>query len=121
MTENCCKIPSKALRRVGAGLAQAAALALMVALAMPARAADERAVKSRVPPTYPEIAKRMRITGEVRVSVTVDADGKVIEAKAISGNRMLGAAAEDAVRKWKFQPGAGTSTVEIELTFALSE
>jgi TonB family protein len=121
MIEKCFRFPPKGMRRMGVWLAQAAALALMLALAMPARAADERAVKMRVPPTYPEIAKRMRITGAVRVAVTVDAEGKVIDAKTISGNRMLGAAAEDAVRKWKFEPGAGSSTVEIELTFALAQ
>ena len=68
---------------------QAAALALVVSLAIPARAADVRAVKSRVAPIYPEIAKRMRIEGEVRLEVTVDAEGKVTDVKTVSGNRVL--------------------------------
>lgn len=109
------------LRRIGLSLFQAAALALMLAMAVPARAADERAVKSRVNPLYPEIAKRMKITGVVKVEATVDADGKVTDVKTISGNHMLGAAAEDAVRKWRFAPGPATSTVDIELNFALAQ
>ena len=121
MNNKCFLFRPNWLRRAGLRLAQVAALALVIASAMPVRAADARAIKTRVAPTYPEIAKRMRITGAVRVAVTVDAEGKVIDAKTISGNRMLGAAAEDAVRKWKFEPGAGSSTVEIELTFALAQ
>jgi outer membrane biosynthesis protein TonB len=31
------------------------------------------------------------------------------------------AAAEDAVRKWKFEPGAGASTVEVSLNFAFDQ
>jgi TonB family protein len=94
-------------------------LALVVALAMPARAADERGIKSRVAPTYPEIAKRMRISGMVRLAVTVDPEGNVTGVKPISGNGMLAVAAEDAVRRWRFEPGPGVSTVEVSLNFAL--
>lgn len=107
------------LRRAGVRLMQVAALALMVSLAMPARAADERAVKSRVSPTYPEIAKRMRIGGVVRLAVTVDPDGKVTDVKPLSGNNMLSVAAQEAVRKWRFEPGPGVSTVEVALNFSL--
>jgi TonB family protein len=108
-------------RSAGLRLMQAAALALVVMLAIPAGAADARAVKSRVPPVYPEIAKRMRVTGEVRLEVTVDANGTVTDVKTVSGNRMLSIAAEDAVRKWKFEPGSGVSMVEVALTFALAQ
>jgi len=107
------------LRRAGVRLMQAAALALVVTLVMPARAADERAVKSRVAPAYPEIAKRMRIGGMVRLAVTVDAEGNVTGVKPLSGNNMLSIAAEDAVRKWRFEPGPASSTVEVALNFAL--
>jgi TonB family protein len=98
---------------------QAAALALMVALAMPASAADARAIKSRVSPVYPVIAMRMRITGVVKLTVTVDAEGKVIDVQPISGNRALSEAAQEAVRKWRFEPGAGAATVGVSVNFAL--
>jgi TonB family protein len=97
------------------------ASALVVALALPARAADERAIKSKVAPTYPEIARRMRIGGMVQVEATVNADGKVTEAKAVSGSHVLGQAAEDAVRKWKFEPGPGPSKVTVEINFTLNQ
>lgn len=105
----------------GRHLFQAAGLVLTVAMALPAKAADERAVKSRVAPTYPEIAKRMRITGTVRVEATVDAEGKVTAVKTLSGNRTLATAAEDAVSKWKFVAAAGSSTVDVDLNFNLGQ
>jgi TonB family protein len=100
---------------------QAVVLALMLTMALPARAGDERAVKSRVSPVYPEIAKRMKIGGAVKLEATVDAQGKVTEVKTISGNHMLSVAAEDAVRQWKFVPGEGVSNVNVEVNFAAAQ
>lgn len=98
---------------------QAIVLALMVALTIPAMAAEARAVKSRVAPVYPEIARRMKVSGAVKVEATVDADGNVIGVKMVSGNSLLGFAAQDAVRKWKFESGPGTAKVEVSLNFVL--
>jgi TonB family protein len=109
------------LQHTAARLILAVALALMVASATPARAADQRAVLTRSAPVYPEIARRMKISGVVRLEVTVDASGKVTDVKTLSGNHMLSSAAEDAVRKWKFEPGPGVSTVEESLNFALAQ
>ena len=97
-----------------AGLA-VAILALVSVLPMHA---ESRAIKSRIQPTYPEMAKRMRITGTVRISATVAADGSVTAVKTVSGNAMLSHAAEDAVSRWKFAPGDAESTVEVDINFA---
>lgn len=121
MNRDCSEINPRRLPRAGMKLFQAAVLALGLALAMPARAVDARAVKSRVPPVYPEIAKRMRINGSVTVEAKVDADGKVNDVKTISGNRVLSTAAEEAVRHWRFEPGSGQSTVEVSINFTLAE
>ena len=108
------------LRRAGYRCLQAGVVALCLGLGMYARA-DERAIKSRVAPVYPEIAKRMRVEGVVKLDVTVDAEGKVVDVKAVSGNGVLAAAAQEAVRKWRFAPGAGTSTVSVNVDFALHQ
>jgi TonB family protein len=107
--------------KIGFLILRAFALTAIVALALPARAGDSRAVKSRVPPVYPEIARRMRISGEVQLQATVDADGKVKDVKPVSGNHMLELAAEDAVRQWKFVSGDGESVVNVSVNFALSQ
>jgi len=99
---------------------QAIALALVVSLAVPARAEDDRAVKTKVAVIYPEIAKRMRVQGIVYVEATVDAGGKVTAAKAVSGNLILAPAAEDSVRKWTFESGTGVSKVKVDITFVMS-
>ena len=49
----------------------------------------------------------------------MDADGKVTDVKQVSGNHSLSQAAEDAVRKWKFEAAGGSSTMEVTLNFAL--
>ena len=85
-------------------------------LVLPARA-DDRRVEKRVPPVYPEIAKRMRISGIVHVEATIAPDGSVTSAKATTGNKMLSPAAEDAVKRWKFVPGDGQATVGIDVNF----
>jgi TonB family protein len=102
--------------RIGSRLILVCALAF--AFTMPS-GAEDRAVKQRVSPVYPEIAKRMRIEGVIKMSVTVDADGKVLDVKTVSGNRTLSIAAEDAVRKWKFEAGAGVTQVDVSMNFAL--
>jgi len=108
-------------QRSGLGWFHLGALLLVLALALPASAAGDRAVKSRVSPSYPEMAKRMKISGAVKIEATVDADGKVTAVKTLDGNRMLATAAEDAVKKWKFEAGAGETTVEATLNFALAQ
>jgi TonB family protein len=111
---------SSAGGRVFTRVLQVLTLALLVALAMPALAAS-RAVKSRVAPLYPEIARRMKITGAVRIEATVDSEGKVTTVKTLEGNRVLSSAAEDAVHKWRFEPGPAETTEEVILNFALGQ
>ncbi len=106
---------------IGKAVLRGAALALMLVITLPAGAANDRAVKTKVPPVYPELAKRMKITGVVKVEATVDADGKVTGVKTLSGSSALTNAAEDAVRKWKFAAGDGTATVDVDVTFAMAQ
>jgi len=55
-------------------------------------------------PIYPESARRMQLIGTVRVEVTVDENGKVISAKAISGPGLLRDASVQAAYRAKFSP-----------------
>jgi TonB family protein len=103
------------------GFVEAIALGLILAIVSPASAGEARAVKTRIPPVYPEIAKRMKITGSVHLEAVVDAQGKVKDVKEISGNHMLAMAAEEAVRQWKFSPGSGDTSESIEVIFNLAQ
>jgi len=75
----------------------------------------------KVSPAYPLAAQKMRVTGTVEVRVSIDEQGKVTKAAAISGHNLLRFAAEDALRKWKFKPATlrGTS-VKSELVISVS-
>lgn len=101
-------------------LIQLVTLLLTLTLALPALA-DGRVIKQRVAPVYPEIAKRMRIGGMVKLEVTVSADGKVLSVKTVSGNRILASAAEEAVRQWHFAVGSEDSVENVEMNFALAQ
>jgi len=60
--------------------------------------------KSLPAPEYPAIAKAARASGSVTVNVTVDKEGNVISANAVSGHPLLQAAAVTAARQAKFAP-----------------
>ena len=55
-------------------------------------------------PIYPSVERQRATEGLVTVEVMLDEEGKVVSAKAVSGPRGLRMAAEDAVRKSKFNP-----------------
>jgi TonB family protein len=76
-----------------------------------------RKVKTKVSPTYPELARRMSIHGTVKMIVVVSADGSLKNTKVVGGNPILVNAALDALRKWKFEPGQDESTGTLEFEF----
>ena len=55
-------------------------------------------------PTYPAAARNSGAQGRVVVEVTIDEQGKVIEARAISGHTFLQQAAVQAARQARFTP-----------------
>ena len=55
-------------------------------------------------PPYPPVAKAARASGTVTVQVTIDEEGKVISATAVSGHPLLRAAAQAAARQARFTP-----------------
>lgn len=105
--------------RPGRKFVQAAALALVLGMALPAMAGEARPVKSRVPPVYPEIAKRMRVSGTVKLEAAVDAQGKVTDVKEVSGNHTLALAAREALMHWKFAPSNSDTNETVEINFDL--
>jgi TonB family protein len=76
-----------------------------------------RKAKFKVAPVCPELARRMNITGVVKVLVTVAANGTVKNARLIGGHPVLANAALDAVKKWRFEAGPEESTGILQFRF----
>lgn len=74
-------------------------------------------VKTRVQPVYPELARRMSVKGNVKLLVTVGANGKVKATKVIGGHPLLVVASEDAIRQWKFEPASEETSGVVEFKF----
>lgn len=68
-------------------------------------------------PIYPPMAKQIGASGEVRVQVTVDGNGNVISARAVSGHPLLRSAAESAARRSKMRIDAANSSGQIVYNF----
>jgi TonB family protein len=76
-----------------------------------------RRVKTKVAPLYPELARKMNITGTVKVEVVVAPNGTVKDARVVGGHPVLATSALDAVKKWRFEPAPGESTGVIDFKF----
>ena len=108
------------MRRMGTLLAVLALLAGVGTFGVWAQNSDNeivRRAKSRVQPEYPELARKMNITGTVKVQVVVSPNGTVKEAKVVGGHPVLAGAALEAVRKWRFEPAPGESTGVVDFKF----
>ncbi len=83
-------------------------------------------VSEQSPPRYPRRALREGIEGTVRLTVSIDAMGNVVDVQIAqgSGSAELDRAAQDAVREWRYQPAIHdgqpvASTLEIPVDFKL--
>jgi len=76
-----------------------------------------RKVKTKVAPVYPEIARRMSITGTVKLSVVVTPNGTVKSSKAVGGHPVLVNAAVDAIKQWRFESAPTESSGIVEFKF----
>ena len=78
----------------------------------------KRKVKTRVLPDYPDLAKQMNATGKVKIEATISADGRVTTTKVIGGSPLLIPAAQDALKKWRYEPAAKESVEVVEFDFS---
>jgi len=62
------------------------------------------AVARPVEPKYPPVAKQMNVQGAVVLLAHIDKDGNIQDLQVLSGPDILAAAAQEAVRQWRFRP-----------------
>ena len=61
-------------------------------------------IVKRVQPVYPAQARQMRLEGKVELQANISKSGSITGVKQLSGDPVLGRAAMDAVRQWKYKP-----------------
>lgn len=88
------------------------------ALAQSSSEEGKRKVKTKVAPAYPELAKRMNVTGRVKIEVIITPEGKVKSTRAVGGHPLLVQACVDAVKEWKFAAAPEETTQVVEFEFA---
>ncbi len=93
-----------------------ALLTLAACISTSAFAQSGRALKNKVTPNFPELAKRMNVSGAVKVEITVAPNGSVKTAKAIGGHPLLIDAAVSAAKQFKYEAGDETKEV-VEFKF----
>jgi len=102
-------------------LAAAVAAVAVMATAAHAQAVgtDEgkRKTKSKNSPGYPELARRMNVSGKVKIEVIITPDGRVRSTRVIGGHPLLVQACQDAVKEWKFFPAPEETTQIVEFDF----
>jgi TonB family protein len=95
----------------------AGAVAVAGLRAQEAQSEIVRRAKSKVQPAYPDLARKMNITGTVKLHVTVSPDGTVKDAKVVGGHPVLANAALEAVKKWRFEPATMESSGVVDFKF----
>jgi TonB family protein len=101
------------------------------AAAAPARSwlapdAAEARLIYRLEPQYPGDALAAHRSGDIVLEVFVGKDGAVASVRTVSGDPLLAGAAEDAVRKWRYEPyrvhgHTAEFQTEVTLRFALPQ
>ena len=77
----------------------------------------KRKVKSKTAPAYPELARRMSVSGRVKIEVIITPDGHVRSTRVLGGHPLLVQACQDSLKEWKFFPAAEETTQIVECDF----
>jgi TonB family protein len=78
---------------------------------------SKRKVKTKAAPADPDLAKRMNVSGKVKIEVVVTPDGRVKSTRVVGGHPLLVQACQDAVKEWKFAPASEETTQVVEFDF----
>ncbi|SRR5712692_5386760 len=91
--------------------------------------ASERSVQRLVSMEYPDLAIQARMQGEIVVECAVDTEGRVTTARVVRADQamtnqdrsLLGTAAMENVKQWRFQKGSDPTTVQVVYRFSLED
>jgi len=104
-------------RSIQPGRSWAALGMLVFGLAITASAQEGRKLIAQPAPAYPEVARRARLSGTVKVEILIAPDGTVKNVRVIGGHPLFVDATIEALKKWKYVPGNAEVTVTLEFNF----
>ncbi len=81
---------------------------------------SKRKVKTKTAPVYPDLARRMNVTGKVKLEVVIAPDGHVKSTRVIGGHPLLVQPCQDAMKEWKFVAAPEETTQIVEFDFHLT-
>jgi len=81
-------------------------------------AGSRRKAKLLATPQYPDLAKKLSLSGVVKIEITIGPDGKVKRTHILGGHPVLAAEAEKAAMRSEFEPGPKETTEVIEFKFS---
>jgi TonB family protein len=88
---------------------------ILAAVNLPAQ--ETRKAISNPVPVYPEVAKRIHLSGVVKVQVVIGPDGKIKETRVIGGHPVLVSAVEETLKNWKYAPASSETSTALEFSF----
>jgi len=91
--------------------------ALLFFVALTAAAQQGRRPVSNPQPEYPDIAKKMNLSGLVRIEVVIGPEGEIKNAKVIGGHPVLADSSLRALKKWKYAPSTSETKELLEFKF----
>jgi TonB family protein len=78
---------------------------------------NPRAIVRKVIPLYPDAARRINLSGTVKLLATVAPNGTVKTIQPMGGSPLLVQAAQEAVYRWQFAPASSETKEPVELHF----
>lgn len=82
-------------------------------------ASADRKVTKRANAVYPEIAKKMGVSGAVRLELQVSSNGKVKSVNVLGGHPLLADAAVQAAKTWQYEAATQETTEQVIISFSL--
>jgi TonB family protein len=110
-------MPISRVSRFMAVLATAALAAAIVSAQQSSVEESKRKIKYKTNPQFSEIARRMNLSGKVKVELVIAPDGHVKNTRAIGGHPILVQSCLDAVKDWRFEASPEETTQIIEFEF----
>jgi TonB family protein len=78
---------------------------------------EARKALSSPQPIYPEIARRLNLSGVVKIEVVIGTDGQIKDTRVVGGHPLLVDAALKALRSWKYERASSETKIQLEFKF----